>query len=465
MTKKSYMESVPFDELTLGHQARLTRVLTKEDIELFAAVTGDINPAHTNAEYAQSTIFHEVVGHGMWTGSLVSNLLGTVLPGPGTLYLNQTFSFKNPVRLGDKITVIITVKEKDPHRPVATFSCIVYNQHHETVLEGTARVLVPLIKTRFERQTPPDIDIQTHDNYQEFMISCRKFSPLRTAVVHPVQPHFIEIIFAAHKEKLIEPVLIGPRARIEEAAIDAGIDITSWPLIDTPHSHASAQTGVEMAARGDVAALMKGALQTHELLEAVVAPTSGLRTQRRMSHAYLMDVSTYHKPFLLTDAAINIAPTLETKTDICQNAIDLWHVLYGQEKLPKVALLAAVETVNPKMSATLDAAALCKMAQRGQIQGALLDGPLAFDNAVSREAAIEKGIDSFVAGDTDIFLVPNLEAGNMLAKQLTFLTHADAAGIVLGARVPIILTSRADSLRTKLMSCALAIHLANGANA
>lgn len=465
MTKKSYMESVPFDELTLGRQARLTRVLTKEDIELFAAVTGDINPAHTNAEYAQSTIFHEVVGHGMWTGSLVSNLLGTVLPGPGTLYLNQTFSFKNPVRLGDKITVIITVKEKDPHRPVATFSCIVYNQHHETVLEGTARVLVPLIKTRFERQTPPDIDIQTHDNYQEFMISCRKFSPLRTAVVHPVQPHFIEIIFAAHKEKLIEPVLIGPRARIEEAAIDAGIDITSWPLIDTPHSHASAQTGVEMAARGDVAALMKGALQTHELLEAVVAPTSGLRTQRRMSHAYLMDVSTYHKPFLLTDAAINIAPTLETKADICQNAIDLWHVLYGQEKLPKVALLAAVETVNPKMSATLDAAALCKMAQRGQIQGALLDGPLAFDNAVSREAAIEKGIDSFVAGDTDIFLVPNLEAGNMLAKQLTFLTHADAAGIVLGARVPIILTSRADSLRTKLMSCALAIHLANGANA
>lgn len=465
MTKKSYMESVPFDDLTLGRQARLTRVLTKEDIQLFAAVTGDTNPAHTNAEYAQSTIFHEVVGHGMWTGSLISNLLGTVLPGPGTIYLNQSFNFKKPVLLGDKVTVIITVQEKDPHRPIATFSCIVYNQHHETILEGSARVIVPTTKVRFERQAPPDIDIQTHDNYHGFMISCRKFPPLRTAVVHPVQPHFIETLYYAHKEKLIEPVLVGPRARIHEAAKGAGIDITSWELIDTPHSHASAQIGVELAARSDVSALMKGAIQTHELLEAVVASSSGLHTQRRMSHAYLMDVSTYPKPFLITDAAINIIPTLETKADICQNAIDLWHVLYGKDKLPKVALLAAVETVNPKMSATLDAAALCKMADRGQIQGALLDGPLAFDNAVSREAALEKGIDSLVAGDTDIFVVPNLEVGNMLSKQLTFLAHADAAGIVLGARVPIILTSRADSLRTKLMSCALAIHMANGVSA
>lgn len=465
MTKKSYMESVPFSALTLGRQARLTKVLTKEDIALFAAVTGNINPAHTNADYAQSTIFHGMVGHAVWTGSLISNLLGTVLPGPGTIYLSQTFNFKISVHLGDTVTVIVTVKEKDPDHPIATFGCTVYNQHHETVLEGSARVIVPTTKIRLERQTPPDINLQTHDHYQEFMISCRKFLPLRTAVIHPVQAHFIENIFAAHQENLLDPILVGPRARIEAAAQEAGIDITQWELIDTPHSHASAQTGVEMAARGDVAALMKGAIQTHELLEAVVSPTSGLRTQRRMSHAYLMDVTTYPKPFILTDAAINIAPSLETKVDICQNAIDLWHVLFGQEKLPKVALLAAVETVNPKMSATLDGAALCKMAQRGQIQGALLDGPLAFDNAVSREAALEKGIDSVVAGDTDIFVTPNLEAGNMLAKQLTFLAHADAAGIVLGARVPIILTSRSDSLRTRLMSCALAIHMANGARA
>lgn len=459
MTQEDYIENVPYGELTIGRQARLTRTLTKEDIELFATVTGDVNPAHLDDSYAQSSHFHTVIGHGLWTGSLISTLLGNVLPGPGTIYLDQSFTFKKPVKLGDTITAIVTVKEKREDKPIATFDCVIYNERHEVVLDGLSHVLVATEKIRLPRHQLPRVEIQRQDHYETLLGLCKGRAPLRTAVVHPLQVQVLETVIAGTKAGLLDCVLIAPRDRLMQTAKEANLSLEGFEIIDTPHSHASAEAGVALAAKGDVFAIMKGAIQTHELLEAVVKKDAGLRTQRRMSHAYIMDINTYHKPFLITDAAININPTLDEKADICQNAIDLWHAVFGHKRDPKVALLAAVETVTSKMQSTLDASALCKMADRGQIKGAVLDGPLAFDNAVSREAALEKGIVSEVAGDADIFIAPNLEAANMLAKQLTFLAHAEAAGLVMGAKVPIILTSRADTLRTRLMSCALAVLL------
>jgi phosphotransacetylase len=254
---------------------------------------------------------------------------------------------------------------------------------------------------------------------------------------------------------MIRPILVGPSRKIEQIAGSAGLDLGNAEIVDTPHSHASAMTAVGLVREGRAELLMKGSLHTDELLAAVVGRDTGLRTGRRISHVFIMDVPTYHKVLIVTDAAINIAPTLEDKADICQNAIDL-AISLGLAQ-PKVAILAAVETVTSKMSATIDAAALCKMAERGQIKKGVLDGPLAFDNAISKVAAETKGITSAVAGDPDILLVPDLEAGNMLAKQLTFLANADSAGLVLGARVPIILTSRSDSVRSRIASCAVAV--------
>jgi phosphotransacetylase len=288
---------------------------------------------------------------------------------------------------------------------------------------------------------------------------CHALPPTRTAIVHPVSTSALEAAADAARRDLIVPVLVGPAARIAEAARRAGVDIAEWELVDTEHSHAAATKAVALAAARTVEAIMKGSLHTDELLGAVLEKEAGLRTERRLSHAYVMSIATYPKPFVITDAAVNIAPDLSAKADIVRNAVDLWHALFGDGP-PKVAVLAAVETINPRMVATLDAAALCKMADRGQITGCLIDGPLAFDNAVSKAAAREKGIVSQVAGDADILLVPEIEAGNMLAKQLSFLGNAEAAGIVLGARVPIILTSRADNERARLLSCAIAVLLA-----
>jgi phosphate acetyltransferase len=291
--------------------------------------------------------------------------------------------------------------------------------------------------------------------YELLLTRCRSLEPVPTAVAHPCEESALAGAMEAAAKGLIVPVLVGPTDKIQEVAKAAGIDLGRTRIVDAPHSHASAAKAVELVRQGEVELLMKGSLHTDELLGAVVARETGLRTGRRLSHVFIMDVPTYHKVLIVTDAAINIAPTLEDKVDICQNAIDLARSL-GVER-PKVAILAAVETVNSKMQATLDAAALCKMAERKQITGADLDGPLAFDNAISKDAAKTKGIRSEVAGDPDILLTPDLEAGNILAKQLSFLANADSAGIVLGARVPIILTSRADSVRSRIASCGVAM--------
>ncbi|HEY8225075.1 MAG TPA: bifunctional enoyl-CoA hydratase/phosphate acetyltransferase [Pyrinomonadaceae bacterium] len=290
--------------------------------------------------------------------------------------------------------------------------------------------------------------------YERLLERCRGLAAVPTAVVHPCEETALSGAVEAAEAGLIEPILVGPRKKIEETAKAADIDLGDLEIADTPHSVASAAQAVALVREGRAEVLMKGSLHTDELMSAIVSREGGLRTGRRISHVFIMDVPTYHKVLIVTDAAINIAPTLEDKVDICQNAIDL-AILLGLEK-PKVAILAAVETVNSKMSATLDAAALCKMAERGQIKGGILDGPLAFDNAISKQAAQTKGIRSEVAGDPDILLAPDLEAGNILAKQLSFLANADSAGMVLGARVPVILTSRADSVRSRIASCGVA---------
>ncbi|HEU4616935.1 MAG TPA: bifunctional enoyl-CoA hydratase/phosphate acetyltransferase [Gammaproteobacteria bacterium] len=295
--------------------------------------------------------------------------------------------------------------------------------------------------------------------YEELLASCRSLDPIPTAVAYPCEATALEAALDARAARLIEPILVGPTAEIEKIASQERLDLGSVEIVDAPSGHAAAAEAVRLVRTGRAELLMKGSLHTDELLGAVVARDAGLRTGRRMSHVFLMDVPTYHKVLVITDAAINIAPTLDDKVDICQNAIDL-AMTFGRER-PKVAILAAVETVSSKMPATLDAAALCKMADRGQIRGGILDGPLAFDNAISNEAARVKGIESAVAGDPDILLVPDLEAGNMVAKLLAFLANADGAGLVLGARVPIILTSRADSVRSRIASCAVAMRAAH----
>lgn len=456
---KEFLENVVFDELTVGQQASLNKLLTQKDIKLFAAVSGDINPAHMDPEYAKSDIFQGIVGHGMWSASLISTLLGTVLPGPGTIYLEQDIKFKKPVRINDTITVTVIVHEKKDDKPIVIFDCKGVNKRGETVMEGLATVLAPTKKVRAPKINLPDVELHTHDRLQSIIQSCQRKKVISTAVVHPVKASVLEAVNDAVKTKLINPILIGPVKKIKSAAQEKDIDISEWKLINTEHSDAAAAKAAELAAEGQVDAIMKGALSTNELLSAIVS-VKALRTKYRISHAYLMDIPSYHKPLIITDAAVNIAPNMSEKADICQNAINLWRTVFGESKKPKVAILAAIGLINPKMQATVDAATLCKMSDRGQIINAVLDGPLAFDSAINKQAAMEKGIQSSVAGDPDILLVPEIESGNILAKQLTFLGHADAAGIVLGARIPIILTSRADSLRVRLLSCALAVKLA-----
>ncbi|AJZ56751.1 phosphate acetyl/butaryl transferase family protein [Paraburkholderia fungorum] len=443
-----------FDELTVGESASLVRIAGQNDIDLFAAMSGDVNPAHTDAAFASGDMFGHVVVQGMWTAGLISALLGTKLPGPGTIYLDQDLQFRHPVVPGDTITATVTVKEKRADKRIVLLDTRCTNQKGQAVLLGTATVIAPDAPIVWPRVAQPDVSIRRHDRYEAFIREARSNPALRTAIVHPCSADALKAAIEARDEGLLDPLLIGPEAKIRAAADAAQVSLDGIDIEAVEHSHAAAARAVELGAAGKVAALMKGSLHTDELLSTVVASSSNLRTGRRISHVYAMDVPAYPKPLVVTDAAVNIAPTLEHKRDICQNAIDLLHVL-GID-VPRIAVLAAEETVNPRMQTTLDAAALTVMAARGQITGALVDGPLAFDNAISLAAAKTKGIDSPVAGQADILLVPDLEAGNMLAKQLMYFAGADAAGLVLGARIPIILTSRADSLRVRLASAALA---------
>lgn len=455
MTESDLIENLTYDELSVGQSARLTRTLSLSDIQAFAAVSGDTNPAHLDPEYANDTLFHGVIAHGMWGGALISALLGTQFPGPGTIYLQQDLHFSRPVRIGDTLTVSVTITAKDDVKKRVDLDCEVLNQHAERVLYGSARVLAPTQKVRRPRSSVPHIQLfDPEARFKALLAKGAGLSPVRCAVVHPCDIESLSGARDATHHGLIIPVLVGPSARIDKLAADIGWDLSGVERVAVPHSHAAAEAAAEMAAKGEVDILMKGSLHTDELLHAVLAQPA-LRTDRRMSHVFRFDVPMYAKPLMVTDAALNIRPSLRDKVDIVQNAIDL-AVILGIEK-PKVAILSALETVNPDMPSTLDAAALCKMADRGQIRGGRLDGPLAFDNAISTHAAQIKNITSDVAGDADILAVPDLESGNMLAKQLEYLAGATGAGLVLGARVPIALTSRADGPSTRVASALLAL--------
>ena len=454
------IENRTFDEINVGDSASLVRKLSREDIELFAVMSGDVNPEHVDEEYARSDMFHKIIAHGMWGASLISTLLGTKLPGPGTIYLGQTLNFRHPVTVGDTITVTVTVtgKQEDGHR--VSYDCECTNQRGQVVISGSAEVIAPTAKVKRSRVTLPEVHLHDHGAWYRHQIELTKLlAPFRSAVVHPVDENALLGAIEAAEANLIIPVLVGPEKKIQAVAGAQKVDLSPYTLIATEHSHAAAEKAVALARAGDVEALMKGSLHTDEFMHAVLAPKIGLATGRRMSHVFVMDVPTYPRPLFITDAALNIYPDLEAKRDIVQNAIELAHVL-GIE-VPKVAILSAVDRVSPQNPSTLEAAALCKMADRGQITDGVVDGPLAFDNAISAAAAQTKGIVSPVAGQADILVVPDLESGNMLAKQLEYLAEAQAAGIVLGARVPIVLTSRADGPLVHMASCALALLVAH----
>ncbi len=460
-TNIEYIENVTYDEISMGQSARLLRTLTLQDIQAFAAVSGDTNPAHLNSEYANDTLFHGVIAHGMWGGALISALLGTQFPGPGTIYLEQVLHFTKPVRIGDTLAVTVTVISMDDAKKRLELDCQVVNQKGDRVLHGTARVLAPSQKVRLPKVNAPQIQLfDPEARFKDLLALGKDLEAVRCAVVHPCDIESLTGAMDAARYGLIVPILIGPVVRIQHLAAEAGLDLTGVQIVAAAHSHEAAETAADMAVTGEVEILMKGSLHTDELIHAVLARPA-LRTGRRMSHVFRFDVPLYPKPLLITDAALNIHPTLQEKVDIIQNAIDFARIM-GVE-CPKVAILSAVETVNANIPSTIDAAALCKMADRGQITGGVLDGPLAFDNAISLRAALVKHIISPVAGDADILAVPDLESGNMLAKQLEYLAGASGSGLVLGARVPIALTSRADGPMARVASALLALMAAHNA--
>jgi phosphotransacetylase len=397
----------------------------------------------------------------MWSGALISTVLGTQFPGPGTIYLGQDLRFLRPVKVGDTVTVKVTVKQKgDKGRVTLDTECV--NQDGEVVVSGSADVIAPKDKVIRSRIALPDVRFDDRDvRFRELMgrIKARKLPPTTAAIVYPDDADTLASIAATARAGLIAPVVVGVHSLIAELAQAAGIDTSGFEIVDVAGPAQAVHEAIRLAREGRVQAIMKGRISTEDLILSAISASTGLRTARRMSHVYAMDVPTYPKPLFITDAMINIAPGLTEKREICQNAIDLAHGL--GIPAPKVALLAAVETINPKMPATIDAATLCKMAERGQITGGILDGPLTFDNAVSLKAAESIGLRSAVAGQADILVAPDLEAGNMIAKQLAYLADALSAGIVLGARVPIALTGPGDDLHTWMASAALVQLVAN----
>ncbi len=450
------IENRTFDEIGIGDSATLERTLTEQDITLFAVMSGDINPAHVDAEYATSSRFREVIGHGMWSGALISTILGTLFPGPGTIYLGQNLRFRRPVKVGDTITIKVTAKEKDVAKGKIVLDTECTNQDGDVVVSGAAEVIAPTEKVRRPKVYLPAVRFDDKEiRFREIMgrVKARQLSPIATAIVYPTDADSLTAVAIAAQQGTIAPILIGREGLIHEAAERAGIALAEFEMMPAANPREAVAVAVRLAREGRIEGILKGSVSTEELIGAVISKSHGLRTERRMSHVHVLDIPTYPKPLFITDSMINIAPGLSEKREICQNAIDLARWL--GIPAPKVALLAAVETINPKMPATIEAATLCKMAERGQISGGILDGPLTVDHAVSLKAAQFTGIRSAVAGQADILLAPNLESGNMIARELASLADALSAGIVLGARVPIALTGRGDDRHCWLASAAL----------
>ena len=459
MAKWTNLTNVTFDEIEPGASAELSRTLSQTDIEMLALVSGDANPFHIKKNGDVNGLRDANSVEAAGTEALIAAVLGLKLPGPGTKIIGENLQFRGRTSVGDKLTATVTAREKHRENAEVVFDCQCVDQDSHKLVSGTVTVTAPMKRLEYAEVAPPDVVLRRGDSFAPIFKACEGLPPVTCAIVHPCDHDSLLGPIESAKRGLITPVLVGPEIKIRAVAQSEGVDLTPYKIVAVEHSHAAAAKAVEMARSGEVASLMKGSLHTDELLGAVVPSATGLRTARRISHVFVMDVPSYPKLLLITDVAVNIYPKLKEKVDIVQNAIDLALVLGIKE--PKVAILSAIETVNPDIESTLEAAALCKMADRGQITGGILDGPLAFDNAISMQAAQIKKIRSSVAGQADILVVPDLEAGNMLAKQLCYMAGADAAGIVLGARVPIVLTSRADSVRTRLASTAVMALVAN----
>ena len=441
-----------YDEIQPGDSAELRRLITPDDLYVFAVSSGNTNPMHLQDSDLDGDGHHERVAPGMFVASLLSAVLGTQLPGPGTLYRRQVLDFHARAHAGEEVLVRAEVLSK-ADGIVRLKTEVRRISDGAIILSGEADVLAPTEKFDRDNLEIPGLVVQRHRHFELLLERARPLPALPTAVVCPDEANSLGGALLAAKESIIAPILIGNEAAIRKAATEIEADLTGIEVIDVASDAAAAALACALVHQGRAAAVMKGHLHTDDLLKAMLDKATGLRVGRRFTHVFVMDVPGQPEPLFVTDAAINIAPGLATKVDICQNAIDLALSL-GMD--PRVGVLSAVETVNPAIQSSIDAALLSKMADRGQIKGGQVEGPLAMDNAVDMAAARTKGLKGNVAGRANILVVPGIDSGNMLAKQLSFISHAEGAGLVLGAKVPVILNSRSDSPMSRLASCAVA---------
>jgi phosphotransacetylase/acyl dehydratase len=456
-----FIESKTYEEISIGDTATTEHVFTNDDAMAFASISG-FRAVLNSDEQIERAGGVQPFGPNMWCASLISGLFSMNIPGPGCTLTDVCLSFHHRIRAGERILARVRVAAKDDVTKRIRFDCNATNGAGEAVFTGTAELLAPSAKMRWSTMPLPQVVVNnTYRHYLGMIARAKAVPTVRTAIAWPCDEVSLGGAFQAFKDEVIDPILVGSAAKIRSVAEKLEIDLGTIPIVDVAESRSAALRAVELARKGEAQMLMKGSLHTDELMSAVVSREGGMRIGRRISHVFALDVPSYHKTLFVTDAAVNIQPDLETKIDILQNAIDM--MLTIEIEQPKVAILSAVESVNPAIPSTLDAAALCKMVDRGQITGAIVDGPLAFDNAVSSEAARIKNIKSRVAGDADLLMVPNLEAGNILFKELQYLAGALAAGVVVGAKVPVVLTSRADGELVRMASCALGVLLAKPA--
>ena len=443
-----------WDDLEPGMSAELRRLLTADDFYVFAAASGNHNPLHLAAEDGDGDGKREAVAPGMFISSLISGVLGNFLPGPGTLYQMQNLIFHDRAHAGEELVARVTVTAKNPDGSVTLMTEVRRVGDDALIVEGEARVLAPKKKMRFEEIDVPGLIVQRHRHFERLLEIAEPLPSLVTSVVCPEADHALEGALIAAEHSILTPILIGDPAKIEAAAKEIGKSLEGYEILPAMTHREAARLGVDLVNQGRAGAIMKGHLHTDDLLKPMLDKETGLRIGRRFTHIFVMDVPGVSHPLLVTDAAINIAPDLATKVDIVQNAIDLAISIGIAE--PKVGVLSAVETVNPAIPSSIDAALLSKMAERGQIKCGQVDGPLAMDNAVDIGAARTKGLRGAVAGHAEVLVVPGIDAGNMLAKQLAYISHAEGAGIVMGAKVPVILNSRSDSAMARLASAAVA---------
>jgi phosphotransacetylase len=456
-----FIESKTYEEIAIGDTASTEHVLTANDAMAFASISG-FNAVLNSDEIVERGGGIPPTGPNMWCASLVSGLFSMNSPGPGCTLTHISLNFFNRLRVGDRILVKVQATGKDDATKLVTFACEAHSAAGTPIFSGAAQLLAPQTKQRWSTLPLPELIVaEPYRHYRGLIARAATKGAVKTGIVWPCDQVSLGGAMQACKDGLILPVLVGSEEKIRSLAEEMSLDLSAVQIVDVPDSRGAALRAVELARKAEVQMLMKGSLHTDELMSAVVSREGGMRTGRRISHIFALDVPAYHKTLFVTDAAINIQPDLETKISILQNAIDAMLAL--EVINPKVAILSAVESVNPAIPSTMDAAALCKMVDRGQITGAIVDGPLAFDNAISSDAAAIKKINSPVSGDVDLLMVPNLEAGNILFKELQYLAKALAAGVVVGAKVPIVLTSRADGELARMASCAMGVLLAKPA--